>query len=143
MLPLALFATACSRGPIVKARLDAEVDRLCTIDGGVKAYETAPLTPDLLDWAGRIWIPYKAHAKPSDKYYIQSDSRYYREGNPEVRRDDIRIVRRSDGKVMGEAIGYSRRGGDLPGPWADSSYRCPKVWNLESAIFKKREQKKE
>jgi hypothetical protein len=102
---------------------------------GGKVYETAPLTPDLLDWAGRIWIPVKAQAKTTDKYYMERDTNYYRQGNPEMWRVHIQIIRRSDGRIMGEAIRYSRRGGDMPGPWHDSSFSCPKVWNLEPAIF--------
>jgi hypothetical protein len=36
---------------------DRQVRKLCAKDGGVKVYETVPLTPDLLDKAGRVWIP--------------------------------------------------------------------------------------
>lgn len=140
LLLLVPLATACASGPS-KFDLDTEVKRLCAIDGGIKVYEKAELTPDLLDWAGRIWISDKAQAKSSDKYYTEQDTYYYRQGNPDMRREHIRVIRRSDGKIMGEAIRYSRRGGDMPGPWHDSSFSCPKVWNLEPAIFTNQEKK--
>ena len=123
-----------------KLQLDKQVRELCAKDGGVKIYETVELTPDLLDWAGRIWIPDKAHAKPSDKYYTETDIHYYRQGNPDLSRRQYRIIRRSDGKVLGELVFYGRGGGDLPGPWHDSSFTCPdptKIPNFESSIFLK------
>ena len=39
--------------------LDHQVREMCAKDGGVRVYETVELTPDLLDWAGRIDIPSK------------------------------------------------------------------------------------
>lgn len=137
LLPL---AAGCSSGPVAKAHLDAEAKRLCAIDGGIKVYETVPLTPDLLDWAGRIWISDKAQAKPADKYYTETAIHYYRQGNPELSRRQYRIIRRSDEKVLGELIFYGRGGGDLPGPWHDSSFTCPKpteIPNFESSVFVK------
>jgi hypothetical protein len=139
---LALFlvplAAACSSGTIAKAALDDEVRRLCAIDGGVKVYETVTLPPGKFDKYGNIHIPSKANAKADDKYYRQWDVYYYRQGNPELSKDHFQIVRRSDGKILGEAIYYGRGGGDIPGPWHDSSFKCPdptKQPSLESSIF--------
>jgi len=120
--------------------LDRQVRELCAKDGGVKVYETVRLTPDLVDKVGRIWIPDKVRAKPTDEYYYESDIHFYREGNPEMSRTQHRIIRRSDGKVLGELIRYSRSGGELPGPWHGSSFMCPdptKASNFESSIFTK------
>ena len=122
--------------------LDKQVRELCAKVGGVKLYETVKLTPALLDKAGRIWIPDKAQAKPLDEYCYETDTRYYRTGNPEMSRVQHRIIRRSDGKVMGELIRYVRRGGELPGPWHGSSFMCPdpvKASNFESSVFVKRD----
>jgi hypothetical protein len=141
LLPLVV---GCSSGPIVKAQLDAEVKRLCAIDGGIKVYETVPLTKDIVDWAGRIWIPDKAQAKTSDPYYYETVIYYYRKGNPEMARSQHRIIRRSDGKVLGELVRYGRGGGDLPGPWHGSSFMCPDPTQqpqLESLIFVKDDKK--
>ncbi|MBZ0093463.1 MAG: hypothetical protein K8F27_14735 [Sulfuricellaceae bacterium] len=121
-----------------KLWLDHQVRELCAKDGGVRVYETVKLPAYLLDKAGRVWIPDKAQAKPSDEYYYVSDTYYYRKGNPTMYRKQHRIVRRSDGKVLGELTRYVRSGGDLPGPWYGSGFMCPdptKESNFESSIF--------
>ena len=123
-----------------KSRLDAQVRELCAKDGGIKVYETVKLPPQLVDKYGVVRIPDKAQAEPSDEYYYETDTRYYRKGNPEMSRRQYQIIRRSDGKVLGELIFYGRGGGDLPGPWHDSSFTCPdptKLPNFESSIFVK------
>ncbi|MHB9119271.1 MAG: hypothetical protein ACYC2R_13515 [Burkholderiales bacterium] len=118
--------------------LDHQVRERCAKDGGVRVYETVRLTPDLLDKAGRIWIPDKAQAKPSDEYYYESEERYYGQGNPTLLRSQYRVIRRSDGKVLGESVFYGRGGGDLPGPWHELSFTCPDPTQspgLETSIF--------
>jgi hypothetical protein len=99
-----------------------------------------PLTPELLDKAGRIWIPYKEKAKPSDEYYYLVSFEYIANGRVKLTRRVSQIVRKSDGKVLGERTTYSRSGGDLPGPWHSSRYLCPdlaKNPDFESLIFVK------
>ncbi len=105
--------------------LDHQVRQMCAKDGGVKVYETVELTPDLIDKAGRVRIPWKDDAKPSDKYYVESEDFYFRKGNPRMYRSQYRIVRQSGGKVLGELITYHRGGGGLPGPWHGSGFSCP------------------
>lgn len=122
--------------------LDAEVKRLCAIDGGMKVYEKVTLPASRFNQFGAIQIPDKANAKPTDDYYYEWSVKYYREGSPTLRRDHFIIIRRSDEKVLGEDVSYARRGGDIKGPWHDSSYRCPdmeKHLSLESAVFVKEE----
>ena len=134
LLPL---ATACASGPS-KSELDAEVKRLCAIDGGVKVYETAMLPATLLDKYGGVRIPSKSLANASDEYYYELDIHYYLKGNPEMSRSQYRIIRRSDRKVLGESIRYGRGGGDLPGPSHDSSFTCPDIGtkpSLEDSVF--------
>ncbi|MDH4321350.1 MAG: hypothetical protein OEV73_07600 [Desulfobulbaceae bacterium] len=118
---------------------DAQVRELCAKDGGVKVYETVKLTPELLDQAGRIWIPYESEAKLSDRYYYDVENRYYHEKDPQVTRRQTRIIRRSDGKALGEYIRYGRGGGDLPGFWHGSNFSCPdpRKIQFESLIFVK------
>jgi hypothetical protein len=132
---------ACSTTPS-KYELDSEVKRLCAIDGGVKVYETVRLPPEsynkLLDNFGRLWVKRKDELSPLDEYYSENQVHYYVKGNPEMSRRLYRIARRVDGKTMGELVFYGRGGGDMPGPWHDSSYTCPsydKVPNFESLIF--------
>ncbi|MDY0014274.1 MAG: hypothetical protein RBS40_15475 [Rhodocyclaceae bacterium] len=141
LLPL----VACSSTPS-KSELDAEVKRLCAIDGGIKVYETVKLPPEkyneLLDKFGRLRIPRQSEAEVTDEYYDECDKHYYRQGNPEMSRTHCRIIRRSDGKVLGELVIYGRGGGDMLGPWHDSSFLCPEpanIPNFESSIFVKGE----
>lgn len=127
-----------------KMYYDAQVNRLCAVDGGVKVYETVKLPAEKFDKYGVVRIPSKQDAKPSDEYYYQSDSTYYRTGNPDMRRSHDRIIRRGDGKVLGEFIYYARRGGDMPGPWHNSSFGCPDIStqpSLENSIFVKEHRK--
>ncbi|WP_459950299.1 hypothetical protein [Denitratisoma sp. agr-D3] len=140
---LLLGLAACSTSPS-KAELDAEVRRLCAMDGGVKVYEKVKLPPEkynkLLDKFGRLKIPRKNEAKASDEYYDECEVHYYMKGNPELSRDKCWIVRRSDGKILGELVIYGRGGGDFSGPWHGSSFMCPEPTQLphfETAIFVK------
>ncbi len=119
-----------------KARLDREVDRLCAIDGGIRVYETVTLPPDKFNEQGQINF-YQPTQKIEDtlgpEYIYKWDIRYYKKGDPSrqgvhvtsMKQDHIKIIRKSDVKLLGEFILYRRAGGDLPGPWAPSSYRCP------------------
>jgi len=135
ILIAAFFLAGCE-----KARLDQQVKELCAKDGGIKVYETVKLPPDRFDQFGKVKIPSKNDAKPSDDYYYDSETKYYKTGNPDLRRVHDKIMRRGDGKVMGEFIYYARRGGDLPGPWHPSSFGCPDLSSLpsfENSIFVK------
>ncbi|AGF79747.1 hypothetical protein UWK_03220 [Desulfocapsa sulfexigens DSM 10523] len=119
---------------------DLKVEKLCAKDGGVKVYETVELPPDLIDKFGRIKIPDKSKAKPTDNYFYESDLFYYHRNDPQVTRKQTRIVRRIDGKVLGEYVRYGRGGGDLPGLWHGSSFSCFDITgnsNFESSIFTK------
>lgn len=127
-----------------KARLDDEVRRLCAVDGGVKVYEKVVLPPSRFDKNGVINIPSKNDAKSSDDFYYESGTNYLKKGDPDLRRDHTKIIRRSDGKILGESIYYARRGGDIPGPWHPSSFGCPQIGSepsMESSIFLKGEDK--
>lgn len=123
-----------------KVYYDAEVNRLCRVDGGVKVYETVKLPAEKYDaFARSNWIfPDKSRAKPADDYYIETERHYFKTGNPEVRRSHDKIIRRSDGKILGEFVYYARRGGDMPGPWHESAFGCPDpqtLPNFENSIF--------
>jgi hypothetical protein len=123
-----------------KARLDDEVRRLCAIDGGVRVYETVVLPAEKFDKYGLVLIPSKDKATLNDDYFSERLITFYIKGNPELWRTHFRIMRRSDGKVLGESISYTRRGGDLPGPWQASSFICPNPetrLSLEQSVFKK------
>ena len=129
--------TACE-----KTRLDLKVKELCAKDGGIRVYETVALPPEKFDKYGAVHIPSKRDAKPADEYYYELDIQYLKTGNPEMSRSDYRIVRRSDGKVLGEMVRYGRGGGDMPGPWHESSFTCPPIAadqpTIEGSVFLKK-----
>lgn len=107
--------------------LDAEVKRLCAIDGGIKVYENVILSADKFNEWGQVnfYKPNLGEGALGDEYLFKSETTYYKKGNPELWRSHYQVIRRVDGRVLGESIGYSRRGGDVSGPWHDSSYGCP------------------
>ncbi len=132
------FVAACASGPS-KADLDDEVRRLCAIDGGIKVYETVRLPAEKFDPYGNVRVPSKARAKPKDEYFFEREQTNLVAGDPQMHQTIHKIIRRTDGKLMGTSIWYSRGGGDLPGPWHPSSLICPEISknapSLESAIF--------
>lgn len=118
--------------------LDRKVDKLCAQDGGIKVYETVMLPADRFDKWGNIQIPEKKYLNNMESepdYYWVNDMKFFKNGNPDLYRDNYRIFRTSDGKLLGESVCYVRRGGDLPGPWHSSSYSCKKDLDLPKQIF--------
>ena len=121
-----------------KDRLDREVKRLCAIDGGIKVYETVKLPTERFEKDGSIHIPFKQIAEPDHEYYYESSQYFFVEGNPSMWRNHYMVYRISDNKLLGESSSYSRHGGDIPGPWHGSSFRCPEkadITNLSMQIF--------
>lgn len=144
VLALAWLAGSFWYGGGRKFYYDAEVNRLCAIDGGIKVYETVKLPADKFDKYGVVRIPSKNDAKPADQYYYDRDTTYFKTGNPEIWRSHHQIIRASDGKVLGESVQYARRGGDIHGPWHKSSFGCPDIGtqpSLENSIFVKGDRK--
>lgn len=120
--------------------LDYQVRELCAKDGGIKVYETVRLPPELVDKSGVIRIPDKTQAKLSDEYYYESSMSYFKKGNPEMWQLHFKVYRRFNNKLLGETISYARRGGDVPGPWHESSFGCPDradISDLKKQIFTK------
>jgi hypothetical protein len=118
--------------------LDAEVKRLCELDGGVRVYERAEPPAANVDSRGNVRIPTKANATAQDEHYRESETVYYGRGDPEMWRTEYRIVRALDKKVMGISVVYARRGGDLPSPMHESSFSCPAIDSrpsLERSVF--------
>lgn len=118
-----------------KIYYDAQVRELCAKDGGVTVYEQVWLPVEKFDKWGNIHIPAKDKVKTDDQYYFERTTKYLRKGNPELWRSRHIVARKSDGKVMGEAIRYARRGGDLSGPWHSTSYSCPES-DSEPSLYK-------
>ncbi len=140
-----LLITACTSGPS-KRQLDAEVDRLCAIDVGVKVYETVALPSDKFDKKyGQInfYDPTKGEDTLGPEYIYKRTIHYYKKGHPvsqgahvtSMRRDHVKIIQKSDMKLMGEVVKYHSAGGDLPGPWMPSSHHCPGVLEANEIIL--------
>lgn len=114
-----------------KDRLDREVERLCTIDGGIKVYETVKLPAERFDQYGHIQIPAKWLAYPEDEYFYEGVTNYLIKGNPELLQLRTWIYRRSDNKLLGESTVYMRRGGGIPGPWHMPAFICPQKTDVD------------
>ena len=113
---------------------DAEVKRLCAIDGGIKVYETVTLPPETSEqYVNKI--PSKSNMKETDEYYYVTESTYLRRGDPRIRRIYTALIRRKDEKILGESIFYSRGGGDMPGPAHPSGFGCPKSGSILKQVF--------
>ena len=130
-----LTLSGCMRA---KDEADAQVRALCVKDGGLKVYERVKLPREKSIEFGELRLPAKRNLKPSDEFFYEWDLDYLRRGNPEVTRSHFKLFRIIDGRLLGEAVSYSRRGGDLPGPWHPSTFACPERGDLTAlrhAIF--------
>lgn len=136
---VAILLTPAAISNARKAYYDLQVRALCAKDGGVMVYETVRLTAERFDELKRKNFVLEYQAKPTDEYYIETAKHHYREGHLNVYRAHSKVLRRSDGKVLGEYIRYARVGGDLPGPWHHSSFSCADLAdqpiNFETEIF--------
>ncbi len=116
---------------------DKLIDELCAKDGGVKVYETVTLPKERFDKWGVVFVADKRFMKPEDEFYAEWATKHYkrngtldleepyRDKSLEVTQSHYKIYRKVDSKLLGEAIGYARIGGEAAGPWGLSSYTCP------------------
>lgn len=134
-------------------QLNAEVDRLCAIDGGLKIYETVKLPPEKFDQHNQVnfYHPTQGENSLGPEYIWKLEVKYLHPGgdpkaSPRMWRFHAQVLRRSDGHLLGESVSYSRYGGD---PFdlskysgaPESHYSCPKDGvgdrDLLDGIFKK------
>lgn len=128
LLLLLPILSACASGPS-KEELDAEVRRLCAIDGGLRVYETVKLPPDKFNQWGQVnfYRPDQGENALGPEYLFKRDTLYYKQGTPDFFRLHTKVIRRSDGRLLGESVFYKRGGGDLPGPRHGTSFMCPEL----------------
>jgi hypothetical protein len=121
-----------------KHRLDEQVKELCAKDGGERVYQTVRLPKEQFTEHGDLTF-YRAtrgeNALGPD-YIFVSEIKELKSGNPDLKRFYHRIERRSDGVILGEAVTYTRGGGDMPGPWHSSSFRCPEHAGDEVSLMR-------
>ncbi|MCL2075401.1 MAG: hypothetical protein FWH15_02960 [Betaproteobacteria bacterium] len=117
---------------------DAEVNRLCNIDGGIKVYEIVTLPPEKFNEWGQVnfYEPTQGENALGSEYSYKWEQTYLKKGNPKLYQYHIEVVRRVDSKKLGETTLYSRVGGNLP--FMGSNYRCPPLSESgEGMLFKR------
>lgn len=139
VLLIVYFAPSAYR----KANMDREVDRLCATFGGMKVYEKVFLPADRFNrWGDPDVLRASSYrATGSHEYFLEDLSSEFVKGSPTGKGDPTlhrfyyRAIRNSDKKVLGEAIGFSRFGGDADSPFHPSSYAgCTESWNARNLI---------
>ena len=93
-----------------KDRLDERAKELCAKDGGVTVHEVVKLPAEKFDQWGNVRIPEKSDATPSDAYFYVRETTYLKTGNPEMWRSHHQVIRRSDGKLLGESVSAFGKG---------------------------------
>ena len=124
-----------------KAYWDHKVREMCEKDGGMEIYERVNLDEKeyrlYIDSLGNFTIPREDKAPENLKIISKYISTYIHRNNPEVRRFELQIIRRSDNRLLGTMISYGRAGGDLVA-FHPSIYSCPeKSENLFTAVVNK------
>lgn len=126
--------------PSEKNRLNSEMAELCKKDGGVKVYEKVKLPAEMYNSAG-ILIETKHNTKNYDygtEYTVEYSGNYawqekvidIKKGNIQkdegwLTRNELKVIRIVDKKVLAEAIQYSRAGGDRWNTGIPSQSHCP------------------
>ncbi len=133
-IALAIFVANSISGcgsPIEKASLDADVRRLCDVDGGIKVYEKVKLSPDNFNEWGQVnfFKPTQGENALGEAYLFQETIKILKSGDPELLRYHYRVFRKTDMKLLSETISYQRGGGDALGPWPASVFTCPPILN--------------
>jgi hypothetical protein len=120
-----------------KAYWDGQVRELCAKDGGIKVYETVKLPPEKFNQWGQpnFYKPTQGENALGADYLYKSENQYLHHGDPYLRVDRERIYRKADMKLLGEATAYVRGGGDIPGPWQPSAYRCPSATSSDGGML--------
>jgi hypothetical protein len=92
-------------------------------------YETVTLSADKFNKGGypNFFNPSQKEDALGPEYIFKWERSYIRTGNPNIVRTHHEVIRRIDGKLLGETTFYSRGGGDLPLPGQPSSYECPPI----------------
>ena len=139
LLYAVLCASAVGGCTREKDRLDEEVRQLCAKDGGIKVYEQVKMPAEMFDKFAVLNPPDATDMQPLGGLFIlKEETKYYRTGDPSLRRESAKITRRSDGRLLGEFASYRRVGGDLPGPWHNSTFVCPSntgTASLKRSVF--------
>jgi len=140
---LVTFATAGCE----KYALDRQMKELCERDGGSRVFETVELPAHMFDESG---YPFPGWRKRPDEnrlginYIYVRKEKIIKNGNPlkgegRLRRVQVKIIRKSDSKILGETVGYFRAGGDGVVIGHHTSNSCPASGEpIEKLVFVKK-----
>jgi hypothetical protein len=136
-LVVLVLASGCTREI---DRLDAEVKRLCAIDGGIKIYETVTLPAGKFNDYGIPNLPHKSdtagfgyYIKDLPNEYLSPRKSDY-EG-PNMWKSVTQIIRSADEKVIASLVVYVRSGGEfLQGPIQYPAFTCPSAGATDQLI---------
>jgi hypothetical protein len=149
LLPVLVLLIGCERHA-----LDRRMNELCRKDGGLTIHEKVVLPASDFNSAGQPLAKYARPDRsiedslgPDYRYVVRStvvagraDADLER-GEGYVIRIDEKVIRRSDGRVLGQYIWYGRSGGDgFTFGFHPSSDSCPSLsTGLIGSIFVRRE----
>lgn len=133
-----------------KFALDRQMEELCKKDGGVKVYKTVTLPPEMFDQWGDPFPEWrkkalqgKSEERLGPEYRYLVETVYLKKGNPHqlfsegvLRRYSEKIIRISDGKLMGESIVYGRTGGEAILLGHPSGMMCPTFKSSDEKLIR-------
>lgn len=130
-----------------KDKLDRQMAEFCQKDGGSRVYEKIVLPEEMFDESGYPFPGWRNRLNREDRLskdylYIHED-KILKPGDPfkgegQLSRIHIKIIRKSDNKLLGETVAYIRAGGDgfVIGHYTMNS--CPKTGEpIEKLVFVK------
>lgn len=124
---------------LTQLEMDAEVNRLCAIDGGLKIYETVNLPPERFNKYNQInfYRPTQQEKALGSEYIWKCNYTYLQAGgdpnaDPRIWKAHYQLIRRVDSRLLGESISYTRFGGDSGFFFErygghNTHYTCPEI----------------
>ena len=115
-----------------KAYWDHKVKEMCEKDGDVAIYEKFEISSEEYTKLPKVNnIATVPAVSKGDPVFSQSKSTYLHRSNPEVRRTEVKIIRKQDENVIARYAMYSRVGGDFPTIIGHPTYfSCPDTVNI-------------
>jgi hypothetical protein len=144
MLKIAVKLTSCialtgllvSLSGCERYALDRQMEELCKKDGGVKVYETVTLSQTqyqrVLSFVVQTPLDEEDYYGPefryvSERQYLHGKDGDAQKGKGELVRWYSALYRARDNKLLGEAVWYARKGGDLTTfPFGPTDNACQK-----------------
>lgn len=120
-----------------QAVVDAEMEKLCKQDGGMKVYETVTLPKEQFKYGVPAFLGnWNEAGKAGGGYKVTQKTELLRSKKPTLKKRAYAVIRDTDQKVLGTFVYYQRIGGDImPRLGPDSFKDCPA--NLDENIFLK------